>query len=317
LRITVATSLPGRDPRLKWLTDRAIVAKPFAVLPGKGDPKVAELAPGDIPRSLVSEIGQLVTAFSIGFARASRTSGQLDADLRGSGTLIQVGSTRAILTAHHVLDALPRSGELGLIMSPHVGSHTMEVEVLQYLKIARGTEEEQGPDLGAVILPAVLPSNLTAKKSFVNLDKHWERMASGPPDLKEGLWCLCGLQDALTRDFKPALGFKTLKRFAGFCPIGWVDEEPAVENYDYLSFPIPHGPNSPMPDNIGGTSGGGLWQILLRQERDGRIKAVDCLLSGLAFYQGPIENGWSLIRCHGRKSVYDMARKAIQNAVGM
>ncbi|PWJ89524.1 hypothetical protein C8D77_107168 [Mesorhizobium loti] len=278
---------------------------------------MAELVPSDLSQSLASEIGQLVAAFSIGFAQASRSSNQLDAHLRGSGTLVQVRSTRAILTAHHVLDALPTSGELGLIMSPYVGAHTVEVEALQYLKIARGTEDEQGPDLGAVILPAVLPSSLTAKKSFANLDKHWERIASGQPELRDGLWCLCGLQDALTRDFEPALGFKKLKRFAGFCPIGQVNEAPPIENYDYLSFPIPHGPNSPMPGNIGGTSGGGLWQILLKQEADCRIRPVDCLLSGLAFYQGPIENGWSRVRCHGRKSVYDIARNAIQNAIAM
>ena len=38
-----------------------------------------------------------------------------------------------------------------------------------------------------------------------------------------------------------------------------------------------------MPDNLGGTSGGGLWQITLERDFDGRLEIKDCLLSGVAF----------------------------------
>ncbi|RUX21597.1 hypothetical protein EOA27_05690 [Mesorhizobium sp. M2A.F.Ca.ET.037.01.1.1] len=277
---------------------------------------MAEVASTDLSSDLAREIGRIVSSFSIGLVRPSGSLNWPDAQLLGSGTLVQIGNTRAILTAHHVVDALPRSGELGLVISPKVGAHTLEVETLEYLNIARGTDDEHGPDLGAVILQPVLDSSLTAKKSFVNLDKHRERMTSGPPDLKEGLWCLCGLQDALTKEFPPEFGFKKLKRFAGFCPIGWVDADPRIGSFDYLTFPVPHGANSPMPNNIGGTSGGGLWQVLLRQKPNG-VEVSECLLSGLAFFQGPIENEWSRVRCHGRESIYNLAYQVIQAAAEM
>ena len=42
--------------------------------------------------------------------------------LLGSGTLVSVGSIRAVLTAHHVVSILPSEGRLGLILGPHYSS---------------------------------------------------------------------------------------------------------------------------------------------------------------------------------------------------
>jgi hypothetical protein len=85
--------------------------------------------------------------------------------------------------------------------------------------------------------------------------------------------------------------------------VGWIESSETVGEFDYLTFPMPHGNNSPMPHNIGGTSGAGLWQVLLI-ENAGRIELRECLLSGVAFYQGEIVDNVSLVRCHGRKSIY-------------
>ena len=57
-----------------------------------------KLAPSDIPVQLISEIQHRVTAFTVGLVKL----GDGDAYLRGSGTLIELGNSRAILTAHHV-----------------------------------------------------------------------------------------------------------------------------------------------------------------------------------------------------------------------
>lgn len=267
------------------------------------------LSPTDISASLISDIKQNVAAFSIGLANVDRD--RPDADLLGSGTLVQVLGRRAILTAHHVLEVLPRSGELGLILSSNAGAPTVSVDALKYLRIDRGLGDELGPDLGAIILPPVVPFGLTAKKSFLNLTMRRERMLNEPPAADDGLWCLCGLQSALTEDSNPAFGFTRLKRFRGFCPVGGVVVAPSIGMYDYFTFPIPHGKGSPLPDRIGGTSGGGLWQCLLRRAPDGGLEVSECLFSGLAFYQGPIDSAWSPVRCHGRKSVYQVAHDAI------
>ncbi|RWN52716.1 hypothetical protein [Mesorhizobium sp.] len=272
------------------------------------------LSPTDISTSLMSDIKQNVAAFSIGLVRIS--TDRADAELLGSGTLVQVLGKRAILTAHHVLEVLPKSGELGLVLSSNAGAPTVSVEALKYLQIDRGLSDEAGPDLGAIVLPPIVPSSLAAKKSFLNLTVRRERMLNGPPAADNGLWCLCGLQSALTEDSKPAFGFTRVKRFRGFCPVGGVEVAPPVEMHDYFTFPIPHGKGSPLPDRIGGTSGGGLWQCLLSRAPDGSLEVSECLFSGLAFYQGPIDGGWSPVRCHGRKSIYGAAYDAIAAAQG-
>ena len=271
------------------------------------------LEPSDIPEQLISEIQHRVTDFTVGLVQL----GDGDAYLRGSGTLIELGSSRAILTAHHVLDVLPTTGRVGMILSPDISAFTVETAGLHYLGIARGNEHELGPDLGAIILPPDAPSSLVAKKSFVNLAKHRERMLQAPPETDDGLWCVSGYQDELTDDIEPSRGFKRVKRFRGFMPIGCVKEAPVSNAFDYFTFPVPHRAGLPMPDRIGGTSGAGLWQITLARDSDGHLKVKDCLLSGVAFYQGPVQKGSSLVRCHGRSSVYKSVYCALQGRAGV
>jgi hypothetical protein len=107
----------------------------------------------------------------------------------------------------------------------------------------------------------------------------------------------------LTEDIPGDFGFEKMRWFRGFCPVGWVETEPDFGGFDYLTFPMPHGPNSPMPDRLGGTSGAGLWQIILDEGSEGKRQIRECLLSGVAFFQGAIANDTSRVRCHGRARI--------------
>src|SRR5439155_9573645 len=84
--ISPATPFRTR-PSIEEATRPCDPGKTIHNLAWQGRSKVAELVSSDLSQSLASEIGQLVATFSIGFAQASRRSDQLDADLRGSGTL--------------------------------------------------------------------------------------------------------------------------------------------------------------------------------------------------------------------------------------
>jgi hypothetical protein len=170
-----------------------------------------ELAPNDIPAALLSEIRSRIVDYSVGLARLE----EADATLLGSGTLVQVGGRRAILTADHVLEVLPRDGSLGVILSQQVAATTLETTSLHYLTVARGDVAEQGPDLGAIVLPPVVPTSIVAKKSFASLRKHKTRMLSTPPEGDDGLWCIGGYQDVLTEDLEPQQGFVESRNFEG------------------------------------------------------------------------------------------------------
>ena len=100
--------------------------------------------------------------------------------LLGSGTLVSVGSIRAVLTAHHVVSILPSEGRLGLILGPSLQRHTVDIQGLTYLKIAHGANAADGPDLGAVIFAPSIAGAIAAKKTFYNLDLRRDQLLSAP-----------------------------------------------------------------------------------------------------------------------------------------
>lgn len=77
-------------------------------------PTIEELPIGDLPSALLEAIIPDLFQYSVGFVRVEKTPYGHDAVLLGSGTLVKVGVTHAVLTAHHVLEVLPRTGRLGL-----------------------------------------------------------------------------------------------------------------------------------------------------------------------------------------------------------
>jgi hypothetical protein len=66
-----------------------------------------------VPPNLVEEISKDISDFVIGFVRLHKTEAGNDAELGGSGTLVQIDNTAGILTARHVLEHLPTTGEIG------------------------------------------------------------------------------------------------------------------------------------------------------------------------------------------------------------
>ena len=67
--------------------------------------------------------------------------------------------------------------------------------------------------------------------------------------------------------------------------------------------------NQDLPTSFGGVSGGGVWQVPLIRDRQGDLEADDYILSGVAFYQTKLDGNHRLIRCHGRKTVYEKVPK--------
>ena len=71
-----------------------------------------------------------------------------------------------------------------------------------------------------------------------------------------------------------------------------------------------------MPKSWGGMSGGGLWQVQLKRDM-GTVRAISpYVLSGVLFYQWPTTPEVCGVRAHGRKSVYDVAYRAIVGDLG-
>jgi hypothetical protein len=273
---------------------------------------VEELSLSQIPDTLIESIGQAIANFSVGFVRVEDTPHGQDARLLGSGTLVTVNHTRAILTAHHVMKELPRDGRLGLILSSKPYPSTVSVEALHYLEIDRGSVNSEGPDLGAVILSPPIAGSLEAVKSFYNMAPRRNRLLNEPPDINDGVWLVHGFVAERTVDERGVEGYEKVKGFYELTGHGWVKPPYSVGKYDYYAFPVNYLGQSVAPHKFGGMSGGGLWQVPLSRNSEGELTHQTPLLSGVVFYQERIEANRSAVKCHGRRSVYEVAYEAMQ-----
>jgi hypothetical protein len=122
------------------------------------------------------QISKDISNFIIGFARLTVENKVEDAVSAGSGSLVTVGSLHGILTAAHVLDALPKAGRVGLVTyANNPGRFDRQAIMMQHTGsvVMRGIKFGPiGPDLGFLRLPEQEIGWLKAKNSFYNLTKH-------------------------------------------------------------------------------------------------------------------------------------------------
>jgi hypothetical protein len=267
----------------------------------------------DLPEAVIEAAAKDIANYSIGFLHVNDPPhSSKDVMLLGSGTLVSIGTTHAILTADHVLSVLPRSGRLGLILSPTLQQHTIDTHGIAYINIARGTRDADGPDLGAVILSHSIASSIGAKKVFYKLDAHRENIFSLPPDIHDGFWFVNGFVDEKTIEEKDKDGYGLVKGFYNLSGAGGPENVTVVGDHDYYDFPVSYSVRAVAPKSYGGMSGGGLWQVPLIRSAQGKIEHKRPLLSGVVFYQQPTTEAYCGVKCHGRQSVYNVAYSALK-----
>ena len=274
-----------------------------------------EIPLGELPEKVIESAAGDVTGYCIGFVRVEETRNGQDAVLLGSGTLVSIGAIRAVLTAHHVVSILPRTGRLCLILSPALQQHTIETQGLVYLPIARGTIDSDGPDLGAIVLGPSIAGAIAAKKTFYNIDLRRDQMLQEPLHLRDGFWFVNGFIHENTIDEPGGDGYDRIKRFYNLSGAGGPEELVLVGDHDYFAFPVSYAGRSVAPQSFGGMSGGGLWQVPLMRNDQGEIVHKTPLLSGVVFYQVPTTETEYGVKCHGRQSVYRVSYEAIKSKV--
>ena len=267
----------------------------------------------ELPDAVIAAAAGDVNNYSIGFLHLNNPpSSPHDLTLLGSGTLVSIGTTYAILTAAHVLSVLPRSGRLGVILSPTVQQFTIDIQGIAYVQIAKGRRDPEGPDLGAIVLSSPIASAIGAKKVFYNLDAHREQALSSPPDIRDGFWFVNGFVDEKTIEERNKNGYALVKGFYNLSGAGGPDHVNVIGDHDYYDFPVSYGGRSVAPKSFGGMSGGGLWQVPLKRGAAGKIEHTPPILSGVVFYQEPTTEAYCGVKCHGRQSVYRVAFDALQ-----
>ncbi len=266
---------------------------------------------GDLPGDLVAGVGRDLAEHTVAFLDVEEAAMARQEDLRGSGILVAVEGTRAILTAQHVVRLLPRSGRLGLFPGQTNTPHTIDTDGIAFLEIARGARDALGPDLGALVLAPSIASAIGAKKTFYSLTSRREQALHSPPYLRDGAWFANGFlaeRSIVTHD--PG-GFRATRWLYHFCGVGGPDSSLRVAEHDYFEFPVSYEARAKVPSSWGGMSGGGLWQVPLKRQGDS-VVPLSPLLSGILFYQHPTTPTQCGVRAHGRRSVYEVAYESIR-----
>jgi hypothetical protein len=70
---------------------------------GGGDITVDALPLQQVPQEVREDAAKRISDFVVGFVRLYETELGQDAELAGSGTLVQIDNTHGILTAYHVI----------------------------------------------------------------------------------------------------------------------------------------------------------------------------------------------------------------------
>ena len=262
---------------------------------------------------VLDDLATRLGMFSVAFIRLSDEPGQQDAFLGGSGTLVRVGNKLGVLTADHVLTALPKE-EVGLAFPP-LGADTPQRIVVRTdpnlrLRIGPASGTQSGPDIGVLLLRPADAAKIPSSSVGYNLSLRQRKVLAAPRDIGAGGWFLCGVPDEWKQLSAPTGTFTKVRLFRGFCGAGVVSRERIDSAFDYLDLDITASGAYEGPESFQGVSGGGLWQIVL-EEHEGKIAISEHILSGVAFYQLVDSERVQTVVCHGRRSIYSSVLNGI------
>jgi hypothetical protein len=213
---------------------------------------------------------------------------------RGSGTFISCGGVPCLLTAAHVWEHLSRDAMVGFTTEPEHPPIWVARGRLQERVVSRRLSDEWGPDIAIVSLNDEDVGSLQAEKAFYRI----ERKRPLPDDPRANiLWAITGASAELSQFTESEARLKN-HTLAVSAP-AFV----AHDGLDYFELPYGNTPVEDIPVIWGGLSGAALWLCHLVPGATETELEIIPFLSGVAFYQRPIETRIGVIRCHGPGSL--------------
>jgi hypothetical protein len=264
--------------------------------------------PPKVHAPVAESIASHVANYSIGFCRFTGNANEEDARASGSGTLVTVGTLSGVLTAGHVLENLPDTGNVGLVRylnrSENLQKLKLDMGWAEKLIISSGEWTRSGPDIGFLRLPPTTAATLGATNSFLNLDKRRAEMVGAEPS-SSYFDAVVGTVGRWTEDLAPLNPSTKRKGFTGLFGAGTIIKKYEVDGYDLFNFkPAEPDPGIELPSDYGGVSGGGAWRAYLKVTANA-YTLQELRLLGVAFFQIPAPpRGKPVLVCQGPRSVY-------------
>lgn len=271
--------------------------------------EVGTIRHGDLPPDLLLNTMREIADVTVGIVIGN--------DLLGSGTLIDIGQRRGILTAHHVASRVMKAEDdaVALVVADHPHRLCVWPSLLAHTVIgAPPSSEDWRPDLSFLgVGDHKVLSSLASKKSFVYLDKRSEESFAAYPEREKLWWFVAGFPA------ERAIRINAEQRKEALAKMdNWVGQATLLRQYDqgehdYLRLRL-HDPAHGFPLNYGGVSGGGIWMVPLEMDPDKgphTARALDLFLAGVCCYQHePLPDGRE-VEGHGPRSVYRRMREVL------
>jgi hypothetical protein len=250
------------------------------------------------------EIGEAVSQFTIGLATLSVHDRIEDASCAGSGTLMTIGRLNGLLTAAHVLDALPATGDIGIVryQAGMLQKQVIKMENTDQVSIFGKEFGLSGPDLAFLRLPRENVGSLAATNIFYNVSKRRDRVLAKQAPARNYVDAIIGMVDQLTTDVAVPDPLRRAKVFSALFCDGRIVSERSENGFDLVDFTAVDS-EFPLPASFQGVGGGGLWRIYFVED-DGIVKVIERELFGVPFYESVSDSGSMTITCHGPNGIY-------------
>jgi hypothetical protein len=208
-----------------------------------------------------------------------------------------------MLTAAHNWEVLRRRKTLILMIGEKTPYRIDATKLTAFFPPKQSLKEldtHSAPDIAFIPLNEEQRATIEAKqKIFYSIDR---RTQSNSYDLyaDDGMWVAVGAPMAMVDWERHAVGCLRYLTDVG--------QRAEVAGWDYVWINLNLEANAPIPHNLVGMSGGGLWRVRFsRSKLTGELSIVDpshdIILSGIIFLQTALD-GRQLV-AHGPKSVYE------------
>jgi hypothetical protein len=258
-----------------------------------------------------------IAPYSVGFLKPNSPDQPQSLESLGSGVLVSIGQVYGVLTAAHVLAAIPEVGQISLVTFPQkrkkLQNLSFEMSHTERLNLGAPPWKETGPDIGFLRLASDIVGTLKSSSSFRNL-----RLAAGVEPLAgpksiQFVDAVLGVVDERTHAENWEQPGLIIKKFEAIFMDGNVTPVQSSGDFDYCSFLPRRGDSGNLPSNFGGMSGGGVWRIYYDGKPGEKTYLVESRLWGICYYQTEISNDSRKIIGHGPNSIYKVIIKKIED----
>lgn len=232
----------------------------------------------------------------------------------GSGTLVRVGQQDCLLTAAHVWEQAGKYERVALATGGATRGQAIAVERDAFVPLhisprPGGGWNEWGPDLALVAVPPPYAADLrVAGKTFYNLSMRRADALATAVKPGEGIWFIVGGlgETVVSRGRQPDGADGLHLDLAALA--SRVRATTTHGGLDYVDVSLSNKLDPDFPGSYGGLSGSGLWCV--GETRGTEVHWQDggpVTLEGVVFLHRDVVGAPEdeIIRCHGRRSVYD------------